>query len=283
MQPITEPEKIFIHHNGRAGAYRIACHFWLYQGKEAQKLPPLIAIHGLTRNGRDFDTIARGLSHYCDVYCPDMPGRGDSDWLNIEDYTFEHYVSIITKLVEHQNIEKCNWLGTSMGGILGMVIASMQPDFIQKLILNDIGSIIPKSALETIGHYAGRAPLFENLQNAEQYFRKTCQETHPMSDEDFFAYTQHGTFKRKDGKYQLKLDPNIGERFRLDGVHEDINLQPFWNDIKCPTLIIRGGKSKLFPQEVFEDMIKSKQRTETHLVAEAGHVPSIPIFKNNGF
>lgn len=268
----------FITHHSSEGEYSLACHHWPYRGKGKAEFLPLVAVHGLTRNGHDFDTLAMRLSEYCDVYCPDMPGRGDSDHIVMQDYNFEHYVSVIERICSHYNLEKMNWLGTSMGGILGMVIAGgINKNLIHQLILNDVGSIIPAQALKDIAKFVGLAPKFSDFDEAEKYVRHICKQYAPMSDKDFVNLTKTSTYQGDDGFFHMNYDPKIGDKFRADGVEEDIDLRPFWNEIRCDCFLIRGGKSKLFPSHVHDDMLVSNQdiKVESYVVETAGHVPSL--------
>ncbi|MFY8064185.1 MAG: alpha/beta fold hydrolase, partial [Usitatibacteraceae bacterium] len=121
----------------------------------------LICVHGLTRCGRDFDFLAQALSDRYRVLCPDVVGRGESDWLQRKsDYSYPQYVADMVRVVARSGARQVHWVGTSMGGIIGMILAAEPNTPITRLVLNDVGPLIPKASIERIAMYVGVSPLF---------------------------------------------------------------------------------------------------------------------------
>ncbi|NTV12003.1 MAG: alpha/beta fold hydrolase, partial [Zoogloea sp.] len=144
----------------------------------------LVCVHGLTRNGRDFDYLARALSGRYRVVCPDVVGRGRSDWLAEKgDYQFPTYVADMVTLLARLDVESVHWVGTSMGGIIGMLLSALPNTPVSRLVLNDVGPVITVNSLRRIGEYVGNAPGFASIQEAEQYIRAVSEPFGPLSDE----------------------------------------------------------------------------------------------------
>ena len=132
----------------------------------------LVCVHGLTRNGRDFDYLAERLADAYHVVCPDIAGRGRSDWLrNGADYGYPVYCSDMAALIAKFDAEAVDWVGTSMGGLIGMIMASMPGSPLRKLVMNDVGCLVPKAALERIGRYVGSDPPYDSLDALESDMR----------------------------------------------------------------------------------------------------------------
>ena len=144
----------------------------------------VVCVHGLTRNGRDFDALAAALAGAgCRVVCPDVVGRGDSDWLgDPAGYGFPRYLADMTVLLARLEAEAVDWVGTSMGGLIGMMLAAQPGAPIRRLVINDVGPFIPLAALERIGGYVGRAPVFADLGAAEAYLRDVYAAMGALSD-----------------------------------------------------------------------------------------------------
>ncbi len=143
---------------GPPGFHRVAYREW----PGPAGAPTLICVHGLSRNGRDFDAIADALSEHYRVVCPDMPGRGRSDWLtSAADYSFTLYLANSVALIARLDVESVDWLGTSMGALIGMMLAAQRGSPIRKLVLNDAGAFVAKEGLNRIGAYLGNDPAFE--------------------------------------------------------------------------------------------------------------------------
>ncbi|HLZ64875.1 MAG TPA: alpha/beta hydrolase [Aliidongia sp.] len=256
---------------GPHGFHRIAYAYW--PGPEGAR--PIVCVHGLTRNGRDFDALARRLAARGPVAAPDMPGRGQSDWLPVvADYSYPVYLGTVAALFARLGAEEVDFVGTSMGGIIGMMLACQPGSPIRRLVLNDVGPFIPLAALERIAEYVGLDPAFGSVDEVERYYRTIHAPFGALSDAQWrhMAETSHRV--RADGRIGLGYDPGIAEAFK--GVPlQDIDLWPFYDQIKCPTLVVRGVESDLLPAETAQEMTRRGPKAELYEVAGAGHAPAL--------
>src|SRR5579863_5457389 len=164
----------------------------------------VLCIHGLTRNGRDFDTLAQALSRDFRVICPDMVGRGKSDWLcHGEDYGYPVYINDIVVLLARLAVEEALWVGTSMGGLIGMLMAAMPHTPIRRVVINDIGPIIAKEGLERIASYVGQDPSFQTVDAIEAYLRAVAASFGPLTDAQWKHLATHAARKKPDGTLGL--------------------------------------------------------------------------------
>jgi pimeloyl-ACP methyl ester carboxylesterase len=255
---------------GPHGFHRVAYTEW---GDE--KNPDVVmCVHGLTRNGRDFDFLARGLEKDFRVICPDVAGRGQSEWLtHKEDYTYPLYVADMAALIARLNVEAVNWVGTSMGGLIGMFIASQPNTPIKKLVLNDAGAFIPKSSLERIGAYVGADPAFDSVEALEQTMRVISAPFGPLTDAQWRHLAVHMAIKKADGKIHFNYDPDISIPFKQ--AQQDMSLWPIWNNVSCPVLITRGVNSDLLLLDTVEKMKQGKANVQSAEIANTGHAPML--------
>jgi pimeloyl-ACP methyl ester carboxylesterase len=234
----------------------------------------LVCVHGLTRNSRDFDFLAEGLLDRYRVICPDVAGRGRSDWLtHPQDYGFPQYAADMYALIAHLGVKKVDWVGTSMGGLIGMVLASQSPDLIRRLVLNDVGPVLTAQSLERIGKYTGNAPLFESIAAAEAYIRLVSAPFGKLSDVQWRHLTLYSVRQRPDGKYEMSYDPGIAEPFRQTVVYTDLNLWPMYEAIKCPTLVVHGAESDLLTADTVRQMAERGPKAKTVDIPGVGHAP----------
>jgi pimeloyl-ACP methyl ester carboxylesterase len=234
----------------------------------------LICAHGLTRCGRDFDTLAKSLQHHYRVICPDVAGRGESAWLdNKSDYNYPQYMNDMTALLARTNVESVHWVGTSMGGIMGMLLASYAKTPITRMVINDVGSFIPKASLERISTYLGASPRFADFESIVMAVRAVSP-FGEMSDETWCELTVPLVKQQADGSWQFRYDPGIGDAFKI-GAIADIDLSPVWEKVACPVLITRGVDSDLLLKSTFDSMChKSGVRG-----IEFSHVGHAPMFQ----
>ena len=235
----------------------------------------VICVHGLTRNSRDFDDLARALENDYRVICPDVIGRGKSEWLTHKaDYGYPLYVSQMSALIAHVGAESIDWIGTSMGGLIGMMIASLPGNPIRRMVMNDVGAFVPKVSLERIGLYVGKDPAFDDLGQLEAYIRKIAVSFGPLSDAQWLHMANHGHYRDSNGngKYRLSYDPTISEPFR--GPQTDVDLWPLWNLVRCPVLVIRGADSDLLLADTLTQM-KRRPLTESVEFTGVGHAPML--------
>jgi pimeloyl-ACP methyl ester carboxylesterase len=266
---------------GISGFHKVSYQDWENRSSSLftrDKHLPLICVHGLTRNSHDFDKIAFHLSANRRVVCPDIVGRGQSDWIaNSALYEYLQYNADMNALISRVNSHQIDWLGTSMGGLIGMMLAASANSPIRKLILNDVGPYIPYAALSKIGDYVGRSPEFEDLNEAEDYLRHIHQEFVPMTDDDWKEMTRTGVRELDNGKLALNYDPGIGDPVRAGLTGIDVNLWGLWEMIDCPVLVFRGENSKLLTPSIAERMQETGPKATLIEIPGAGHAPTLNI------
>ncbi len=255
-----------------AGLHRIAYLEW----GEPDNPQVLVCVHGLTRCARDFNNLARALSDRYRVVCPDVAGRGDSDWLaDPMLYANPQYVADMVTLIARLDVEQVHWVGTSMGGLIGMALASQKDSPVTKLVLNDAGPVIGKAALERIATYVGKWPPLPTVQAAEQLVRAVAAPFGPHTDEEWRFLTEVVVRKNADGSYRFHYDPKIAERFRKDIPEGDLEVWPVWDAVRCPTLVIRGAQSDLLSKETAEQMTRRGPKAKLVELPGIGHAPTL--------
>ena len=235
----------------------------------------LVCSHGLTRNKHDFDALAQKLSSKRRVICFDLPGRGESDWLsNKLAYDYNQYTVDALIIIARTGAKKVDWLGTSMGGLLGMAIASLENSPIKTLILNDVGPFIPKAALMRIADYVGKLPHFNTANELENYMRTIYAGFGELTNEQWKHLLRYGHRTLDSGQLTLNYDPDISLAFSNEPL-KDINLWPVWNSIQQRSLIIRGENSDLLERSTAEKMIESHPNSELLEISNTAHSPAL--------
>jgi len=238
----------------------------------------LVCVHGLTRCGRDFDFLAQSLADRYRVVCPDVVGRGMSDWLRDPNYyAVPQYAADMVTLMARLNVESVDWLGTSMGGMIGMALAAQAETPIRRLILNDVGPVIAAGALARIGEYLATPPSFASLAEAEAYIRLVAAPFGRLSDAQWRHLTENVVKLGPAGVVALRYDPGIAAPFRVTmaarGDNKDIELWPQYDAIACPTLVIRGESSDLLSRATVTQMAERGPRAKTAEILGVGHAP----------
>ncbi len=236
--------------------------------------PALVLWHGLTRTGRDFDELAAALStdHY--VICPDTPGRGLSQWSRDpeQQYVVPFYAQLALDLLDQLNIRQCGWVGTSMGGLIGMVAALLAPERITRMVLNDVGPEVPLAAVERIAAYVGQQPEFDTLKELEAWQRQLYLPFGPNTDA-FWQRMAMTSVRRKDsGKLTLHYDPAIALPFRN---FKGETLWEHWPALACPLLIVRGEHSDVLLPEHAERMLRENPQAQLQIIAGVAHAPTL--------
>jgi len=252
-------------------------HYAEWGSPDAQRLA--ICVHGLTRNGRDFDFLARALLPDFRVVCPDVAGRGRSDWVPAkEDYAYPQYcadmAALIARVTAGVKPRRLCWVGTSMGGIIGMLLASRPNSPIERLVLNDVGAFIPKAALERIGRTVGQDPHFETLDEMEAMVRLISAPFGPLTDVQWRHLTENGAKQYEDGSWGFRYDPAIAIPFRKQPV-ADVDLWQYWDAITCPTLVTRGAQSDLLLKDTATAMTGRGPRPRLVEFEGIGHAPML--------
>ncbi len=236
----------------------------------------VVCVHGLTRNSRDFDFLAQALAGADRrVVCPDVAGRGQSGWLADPGlYGYPQYLADAGALIARLDVDRLDWVGTSMGGFMGMLLAAQPRSPIRRLVLNDIGPAVPKAALERIAGYVAEAPSFPDLARLEAYLREIFRPFGSLDDRVWRHLAEHSARRRDDCTLALAFDPAIGEAFKGQPL-EDVDIWPVWAAIGCPTLVLRGAESDVLPAEVAARMAETGPRAEVVEVAGCGHAPPL--------
>ncbi len=232
---------------------------------------PVLCVHGLTRNGRDFDALAAALQDRFYLICPDLPGRGASDWLpDPALYQPPTYVLALAHLLAFIG-RPVHWVGTSLGGICGMIAAATPGHPIQRLVLNDIGPFIPKAALARIRDYVGAAPSFDGIDQAERYLRTVHASFGALTDAQWRHMAGTSTRALPDGTLALHYDPAIAAPLQATEP-QDADMWPLWDAISVPTLVLRGAESDLLMADTLNRM---GGKAQTHTVPNCGHAPAL--------
>lgn len=243
-------------------------------GPDASRM--VVCVHGLTRNGRDFDILAARISATgARVACPDVVGRGVSDWLaDPTGYGYSQYLADMTVLLGRLDVAEVDWVGTSMGGLIGMMLAAQEGSPVRRLVSNDVGPFIPKASLERIAAYVGADPQFPDLAAAEAYVRKVHAPFGDLSDAEWRQLTENSVRTADGGGYRLRYDPGIAAAFK-PGEMDDIDLWSVWDRIACPTLVLRGAESDLLLSETAAEMATRGPKAEIVTVPGCGHAPAL--------
>ena len=235
----------------------------------------VVCVHGLTRNGRDFDHLARVLAEERRVICPDIVGRGLSDPLtDPEHYALPTYVGHMVQLLSGLGLDEVDWVGTSMGGLIGMGVAAMEASPIRRLVLNDVGPFLPKVALERINTYLGLDLRFASLDALEAHLREIHAGFGPLTDAEWRHLAEYSAARREDGRFGLNYDQRLGQPMKT-GPIEDVELWPVWDQIRCPVLVLRGISSDLLLAETAAEMSRRGPRAEVVEVDGTGHAPAL--------
>lgn len=238
----------------------------------------VIAWHGLARTGRDMDDIAAHLSQRYRVICPDTLGRGLSQWSPNpeEEYCFAFYAKIAVSLLDQLGIKNCYWLGTSMGGALGMILAANQlRDRIQRLILNDNAPKLADAAIARIRSYAGNPAIFERVSELEQYFRSIYKPYGYLTDAQWRRLTETSTRRLANGQVTPHYDPKMVMQFTHHS--NEYDLWPHYDQLDIPVLCLRGAESDLVLAETTDEMQKRGPRASIVTIPNCGHAPALNV------
>ena len=245
-----------------------------YEWGDADNPKVLICVHGLTRNGRDFDDLAGALSSDYRVLCPDVAGRGKSEWhTHKEDYSYPLYCSDMAALIARSGAQTVDWVGTSMGGLIGMFLAAQPNSPVHRLVMNDVGAFIPKASLERLSNYVGKDPRYASFAEFEQYVRAVSVPFGPLTDSQWRHLAQTNGRQFENGRWGPIYDPALGLAFRI--APADVVLWPFWDQVNCPTLLLRGADSDLLLRETAQEMTRRGPKANLVEFAGIGHAPML--------
>lgn len=295
--PQPEPVLHFVHCPGAsktdAQGHRMA--YWSWGDVANPKV--LVCVHGLTRQGRDFDTLARSLSSQYRVVCPDVAGRGQSDWLaEPRGYQVFSYAADMAQLMKQLKAEQAqasglpapevmeiDWIGTSMGGLIGLAFATVPPAAsgvrIRRMVLNDVGPRLRAEAVARIGEYLGQPLHFETAKAGADYLWSISSGFGPHTPEEWFRLCVPLMKPADGGGFMLRYDPAIGEPFRAitpkDAESGEAMLWQVYDALTCPLLLLRGQHSDLLDAETAQAMCQRGPRARLVEFAGVGHAPTL--------
>ncbi|MGB7240779.1 MAG: alpha/beta hydrolase [Sulfitobacter sp.] len=238
--------------------------------------PALFMMHGLARTGRDFDELAAALSDRYHVLCPDMIGRGLSSWSAnpSTEYRIEYYAAITLALLDQLGIDQTAWIGTSMGGQIGMRIASdNHRDKLSCLLINDIGPEVPETVIKRILAYVGNPPTFKTHAEAETWLRSTYTPFGPASEVFWQRMARTSLRRQSNGSLTMHYDPAITRQF-VDAPQE-MTCWDSWNKITTPTHVFFGAQSDLLESDILARMMTTGPQPDHTSFPDCGHAPTL--------
>ena len=271
----TEPRLDHVQCLGARGLHRMA--YWEWGERANPRV--LVCAHGLARQARDFDTLARAMCGEYRVVCPDVVGRGRSDWLaDPSGYQIPAYMADMVTLLARLDAPSVHWVGTSMGGLIGLGLASLPDTPIARLVLNDVGPTIQFEALTRIGTYLGQPLRWASLDEAADYLRGISASFGPHTREQWLALSR--PMLKPDGEgFRLHYDPLIAQPFKaitpqLAAAGEAMTWAAY-DAIRCPTLLLRGAESDLLSHATALAMTQRGPKARLHEFAGVGHAPTL--------
>lgn len=272
---MAEPRLNNVQCLGASGLHRMA--YWEWGERSNPRV--LVCVHGLARQGRDFDTLAQRLSDRYRVICPDVAGRGQSDWLaNPQGYQIPAYVADMVTLLARLDVDQVDWLGTSMGGLIGLGLAALPQSPVRRLVLNDVGPAIQYQALQRIGTYLGMPLHVDTIEQGAAYLWTISQSFGPHTPEQWLALSKP-MFRPEGAGLKLHYDPQIAVPFR--GVTPELAaageaaLWQAYDALRQPTLLLRGADSDLLSAATAQAMTQRGPRARLHEFAGVGHAPTL--------
>jgi cobalt-zinc-cadmium efflux system protein len=256
------------------GSHRMAYHAW----GNPNNSKVLVCVHGLTRRGSDFKTLAETMSQDYYVVCPDVVGRGDSDRLkNPMLYGVPQYVADMASMITQLKVTQVNWFGTSMGGLIGMVYAAMPKSPIRRMLINDVGPRIEPEAIKRLGSYVGQPFSFSNRADALQRLNEICASFGSHTPEEWEIYNGP-MLVQKDGLWVMHYDPDISVPFAsVNPIMAKAGEMAMWHAFKqihIPMLIVRGGESDLLSAKTVAEMCKVNPYIRSIEIPQVGHAPA---------
>ncbi len=274
----ASPRLGFVQCISPAGLHRMAYHEW---GDPANPRV-LMCVHGLTRTGRDFDVLAQSLCGDYRVVCPDVAGRGRSDWLrDPSGYVVPKYVADMVTLIARLNVEKVDWFGTSLGGLIGMGLAGLPNSPVRKLLLNDVGPRITASAVERIGSYVGLPVRFKTFEEGLAYLQ-TISASFGRHTPEQWRELNSAILKPIQGEqgleWGLHYDPALALPFRNTTPEQvvagEATMWQLFEAIEAPVLVVRGAQSDLLLRDTVADMVARGKHVSSVEIPDVGHAPT---------
>jgi len=235
----------------------------------------VFCVHGYSGNARDFDALAAALAPDARVICIDVAGRGESGWLASPlEYHFGRFLTDIDALIAHLGVREIDWIGTSMGGLLGLLMAARSRSPVRSLVMNDIGAYVPLDGLARIARNLEAPDRFASLDEVEAYLRRTRSEWGEITDAQWKQMAIHATRAEGDG-YRMHYDPQIARLMHRVPLGSGLFFWGPWSQVSCPVLLMRGEDSRVLPHAVAASMVDSKRGTRLEEIPGCGHAPSL--------
>lgn len=277
MNKFAQPTKHIVTLPDPAGSHQMVYYEW---GRHDNPRV-LVCVHGLTRNGRDFDFLAAALQQEYRILAPDLIGRGKSDWFKDPmHYTIEQYVHDLMGWMHQLGLSKVDYLGASLGGVLGMLIAVQPGSPVQRLILADIGPLIKRESVEKLSTEVQANPTFPSLGDLKEFLKQIYSHIGAMEPYHWDHILAYDHIKRDDGTYARAYDPNLFKSFGpMRG--QDIAFWPIFQALQIPILALHGVDSIVLTPDICDEMKKLQPKQLDIIdIPNAGHVPSLMIESN---
>ena len=273
---MTEPRLNHVLCMDSRGLHRMAYWEW----GDAANPHVVICVHGLSRQGRDFDTLAADLSAHYRVICPDVAGRGQSAWLaNPMDYVIPQYVADMVTLLARLNAQSVDWVGTSMGGLIGLGVAALAGSPLRRLVMNDIGPTLQASAITRIGTYLGMPLRWPTLEAAADALWQISQSFGPHTREQWLALTRPQIVPDGQGQFKPHYDPQVAVPFRAvtpeGAAAGEAMLWQAWDSLRLPVLLVRGAESDLLSRDTALAMTQRGPKPQLVEISGVGHAPTL--------
>lgn len=278
---MSEPKLHFLDCPDPHGQHRMA--WWQWGPDDAPHV--VVCVHGLSRQGRDFDTLARALLARAApaslrVICPDIAGRGRSDWLREPtDYQIPNYAADMLRLTAQLRPATLDWVGTSMGGLIGMALCASAALGVRKLVLNDVGPAIQYAAIQRIAQYLGQTMHFDTAEQAADALLRVSAGFGPHTRRQWMALTRPMLKPAPEGGFLLHYDPAIAVPFRAideaSAARDTERLWQLYDAVRADTLLLRGALSDLLSIETAQAMTRRGPRARLHTFAGIGHAPTL--------
>ncbi|MBP6404267.1 MAG: alpha/beta hydrolase [Proteobacteria bacterium] len=285
---MTEPTLNYVSCPDAAGGHRMA--WWEWGDPSASHV--VMCVHGLSRQGRDFDLLAQALVARAGgalrVVCPDVVGRGRSEWLKDPmGYQLQNYaadmLALLAQLQRNAPVSTLDWVGTSMGGLIGMAVGGTPglplPAPLRRLVLNDVGPVIQWQALQRIGTYLGHPTRFDTLQQAADAMWAVSTSFGPHTPQQWLDLSRPMVRALPDGALTLHYDPAIAVPFRTitreAAAQGEATLWQLYDNIQAATLLTRGAQSDLLSRETAQAMTQRGPRARLVEFAGVGHAPTL--------
>jgi pimeloyl-ACP methyl ester carboxylesterase len=243
----------------------------------------IVCWHGLARNGSDFQTIAHLLAKKYRVLCPDTLGRGLSQWAKepAKEYNYPNYAGIAMEICEHFKVQKLDWIGTSMGGIIGIILASGPfKGRIQHLVINDIGPEIPDDALKRIVEYvSGLQPEFDTFIEYQDYLKELYLIMGERNNEQWYQMTSQSLRRKDNGRFTVHFDPDIIQI--SDETVPAFDLWELFKQVDCPVMLLHGLLSDVLTKDIVTKMVSIQAKMKVITIPDCGHAPGLHVDDHN--